>query len=495
MLTFLGICDVIILIRLISTHMKTKFTIAILFLLSFFSIGHAQEPVGGGEFKFNESKSPCLTEAQRDQVMEQIRNGIGILHAQNRLAYNQEQRGTHPLFSWPIKKADGVPYADVWGISGYVDHNAAYPNQLTDYNCGSHTYDTAAGYNHMGVDIFTWPFPWKMMDNNEVEIIAAAPGQILYTYDGQFDRSCDFNNNFWNTVYVQHADGSVAAYGHMKNGSVTTKSIGEMVEEGEYLGIVGSSGNSTGPHLHFEAYSEVEWNGEGQDVLIDPYAGPCNDFNDDSWWQTQRPYTNPNINAVLTHTTPPEFPTCPTTEITHESDQFDPGQQIYFTLFMRDQAAGTSIDLRLIRPDGTYLYGDAGSGWSHQFTENYTASWWWWTFNTLTMEGEWKWEATYLGQTVTHSFNVGTLGVGEENFSATTVYPNPFKDIVTISSNSTVQKAIVTDILGKKIKTLNNNGSHDGLKEVNLETLSKGVYFLILESDSGQKKTVKLVKE
>lgn len=66
-------------------------------------------------------------------------------------------------------------------------------------------------------------------------------GVILDVRDGNFDRSCSFNNNSWNAVYVRHSDGSVAWYGHLKNGSATTKTIGEEVEEGEYLGIVGSS--------------------------------------------------------------------------------------------------------------------------------------------------------------------------------------------------------------------------------------------------------------
>ena len=156
----------------------------------------------------------------------------------------------------------------MWSISNYVDHNSAYPNQLQDYNCGTKTYDTSSGYNHQGIDIFTWPFTWKMVDDNSVEIIAAAPGQIIAKGDGQFDRSCGFNNNPWNAVYVRHGDGSVAWYGHMKNGSLTTKNVGDFVNLGEYLGIVGSSGNSTGPHLHFEVYQNDTYTN-----LIDPYTG------------------------------------------------------------------------------------------------------------------------------------------------------------------------------------------------------------------------------
>jgi murein DD-endopeptidase MepM/ murein hydrolase activator NlpD len=107
------------------------------------------------------------------------------------------------------------------------------------------------------------------MDSNDVEIVSAAAGTILYKSDGNFDRSCTFNNNNWNAVYVQHSDGSVAWYGHMKAGTLTTKNVGASVAQGEYLGVVGSSGNSTGPHLHFEVY-------DSGNNLIDPYAGTCN---------------------------------------------------------------------------------------------------------------------------------------------------------------------------------------------------------------------------
>lgn len=49
-------------------------------------------------------------------------------------------------------------------------------------------------------------------------------------------------------VVVQHADGVVTAYGHMARIDV---SVGQSVAAGDVLGAVGSTGNSTGPHLHF----------------------------------------------------------------------------------------------------------------------------------------------------------------------------------------------------------------------------------------------------
>jgi len=471
--------------------MKSNFTqkLLIAFLFATFCNLTAQNfnpTTQGGEFIFNENKTPCLTIEQSDNIKTMLKSNIVMLKSQNRLAYsNTNRRGSHVLFGWPIKKKDGLNYNDVWGISNYVDHNTSFPNQLLDYDCGSKTYDLNSGYNHSGIDIFTWPFGWKMMDNDEVEIIAAAAGQIILKSDGQFDRNCAFNNSLWNAVFVRHNDGSTAWYGHMKNGSLTTKNVGDMVVQGEFLGIAGSSGSSTGPHLHFEVFTDDTFT-----QLVDPYTGTCNSLNTDSWWQNQKPYINPNINAVLTHSAQPVFNTCPTTETTNESNLFDALDSIYFGLYMRDQVAGTSINLKVIRPNDSEVF-----NWNFDFTANYNLSWWYWNFSDIyDMNGEWKWEATYQGQTVTHAFNVtGALSVGENDFNTTSIYPNPFNDVVNIISNSKITKARIVDVLGKTVLSIKN--SNEGISKLNLEKLSNGMYFLTLEGDSNQKKTIKLIKE
>ncbi len=471
--------------------MKSKTTLLILVLLSIYFC-NAQtlgDPNGGGEFVFNADKNPCLTDTQREEVMADIKNGIQELKQQNRLAYNSANRRVPPLFIWPIKKKDDLEYNDVWGISNYVDQNPAFPNQILDYNCGARTYDVANGYNHAGIDIFNWPFQWKLMDNDAVEIIAAAAGQILAKVGSRIDRSCSLNGSNWNFVYIQHADGSVAVYGHMKQNSPTPKNVGDMVAEGEYLGIVGSSGNSTGPHLHFEVYSEIEWNGVGQDILVDPYAGACNSMNVDSWWQNQKPYNNPNINAALTHSAPPEFPACPTQEITHENDAFATGETVYLAAYLRDQVAGTNLNLTILKPDNTVY-----STWTHFLTDNFIASYWYWTNNIPSIAGNWTWQITYQGQTVNHNFTMGTLNIDEKDFDTTSIYPNPFNDVININSTTKIKKASIIDILGKTVFVVNEN-SAEGIKELNLAGLSKGMYFVTLEGEENQKKTIKLIKK
>src|SRR5258706_5142025 len=104
------------------------------------------------------------------------------------------------------------------------------------------------------------------MDDQDVVITAGAPGVIPNRADGNADRSCAAleTNGDWNAVYVSHADGSVAWYGHLKKDSLTPKQVGDAVVAGEYLGIMGSSGFSTGPHLHLELY-------DASGALVDPF--------------------------------------------------------------------------------------------------------------------------------------------------------------------------------------------------------------------------------
>lgn len=469
--------------------MKSKITLLTLILIFVAFSGYTQisfEPASSGEYIFNANNTPCLTAEERAAVKQDLQFKVEELRRQNRLAFAQNRRGNHPLFIWPVQKASDVTYNEIWGVSNYVDHNPATPNQLTDYNCDTRTYDTTSGYNHQGLDIFTWPFGWKMMDDDDVEIIAAAAGQIIAKHDGEFDRSCDFSTSTpWNAVFVQHSDGSVAWYGHMKNGSTTSKGIGDMVAQGEYLGIVGSSGTSTGPHLHFEVYTDNTYT-----QLVDPYDGPCNGLNADSWWQSQKPHVNPGINAVITQTDAPVFPSCPNVETSNASNQFETSDTIYFGLYLRDQVNGSSANLKIIRPDDSILY-----DFNFDMTVSYYASWAYWYYQgVFDMEGDWTWQATYGGETVSHTFNVDDpLSVDEDDFSTTSIYPNPFNDIINISSTKKIVKAKVIDILGKTIFSIEEFS--EGISTINLSTISNGMYILKLESDSNETKTIQLIKK
>ncbi len=72
-------------------------------------------------------------------------------------------------------------------------------------------------------------------------VFAAADGVITVR---------ESQRGYGNVVYIKHADGSETRYGHMSG--FTDIQPGQVIREGEQIGFVGSTGVSTGPHLHFE---------------------------------------------------------------------------------------------------------------------------------------------------------------------------------------------------------------------------------------------------
>ena len=69
-----------------------------------------------------------------------------------------------------------------------------------------------------------------------------------------------YNNSYGNYVVIDHGNGNSTLYAHMSSRSV---SEGQMISQGQEVGKVGSTGSSTGNHLHFNVY----YNGNLQNPL------------------------------------------------------------------------------------------------------------------------------------------------------------------------------------------------------------------------------------
>lgn len=396
----------------------TRIAFAALILLAAMQAAQARPPDGHGhEFVDRHEHSDHLAPEERERIERELARASQELERAGKLMRGAGTIDPNSL-GWPLRARSGFEFDDYHGISNFVDLDSDFPGHLLDYMCNERTYDLDSGYNHAGVDYFLWPFAWRMMDQEMIEIVAIAPGTILAKHDGNDDRSCSLGGAIWNAVYVQHGDGSVAWYGHMKENSLTDKNVGESVAAGEFLGLVGSSGNSTGPHLHLELRSS---SAVGADIY-EAHAGACRAG--DSLWQDQRAYYDTALNGVGVHFAEPSMAvSCPDPgqEAAALAEQIPLGDPVWFTIFVRDALdTQPNIDLTLYRPDGQIYH-----QWSFDYNPgqptHHPGAFWWWTWNSLgthpDFEGEWTFEASMGGQTVSWSFIHGELDtVFEDRF-------------------------------------------------------------------------------
>jgi len=144
-------------------------------------------------------------------------------------------------------------------VQNYVDVDSS--PDWHDFTCGQLTYD-----GHKGTD---FRVSWASYQAG-VEVLAAAPGTVLGVRDGVEDRDARGREDevrsigLGNAVIVEHDEGYVTTYAHMKQGSIQVRE-GDVVLRGQVLGLVGLSGLTTFPHLHFGVNHD--------EVVVCPFAG------------------------------------------------------------------------------------------------------------------------------------------------------------------------------------------------------------------------------
>lgn len=318
----------------------------------------------------------CVTEADYQTYMKPaIKKNIADLRAAGKLSIlNSAKMGGDVKLAWPLRMTDTYRYTDGvyqgWYIGNYADLNHAEGGMKDWWNCANwaptgYGFTRAKTYDgHNGCDISPYPFPWQMMDDESVDIVAAADGEVIHMYTGNsIDRNCDtphvfnweeFNGGYYgNFIALLHEDGSITVYGHMKTGTVADVEVGDQVVQGQYLGKMGSSGNSSGPHLHFEyrlcedcTYTEPWFKEDG-----------CNDDITESKWISQMPFKNPKVLRVATHNNLPVFKDCSeyeggSNETINTSNHFTTSEVLMISVAMQDFIVGDAITCDIISSSG-----------------------------------------------------------------------------------------------------------------------------------------------
>ena len=127
----------------------------------------------------------------------------------------------------------------IWPVTGYTDISSGYGPRIDPVS-------GKKGEFHPGIDIAA---------PTGTPIQAAASGTVIYAKFGEQPYG-----GYGNLVIIRHSSSLITMYGHCSKLLVT---VGQTVQQGQEIGLVGSTGKSTGSHCHFE----VRANGQHVDPM------------------------------------------------------------------------------------------------------------------------------------------------------------------------------------------------------------------------------------
>lgn len=130
------------------------------------------------------------------------------------------------------------------GDSGGGGGGAAYSTGFFIFPVASYTYISS----RFGERIH--PITGELKHHNGMDI-ASNMGTAVYAADGGKIVLAEWYGGYGNCIMIEHGNGYKTLYGHLSTIGVAE---GQYVSQGQTIGQVGSTGNSTGPHLHFEVY-------------------------------------------------------------------------------------------------------------------------------------------------------------------------------------------------------------------------------------------------
>lgn len=233
---------------------------------------------------------------------------------------------------------------------------------IRDFNCGRLTYD-----GHTGHDPYIRSFREQQIG---VPVFAVRDGVVIGVRDGEPDEN---TNNLDTTqranyVYMRHGTNERSQYVHLKRGSITV-TPGQFVPAGTQIGMVGSSGPSRAPHIHFETTIDGE--------AAEPLAGPCRTGNSALPHQEQQVITDRPIafGATFSRESFASYRSAPFDDAPHTGTFVAGNQRIYFKAELANVGASTSYSIKL-DPPGTRGDLIAAAGTLVSYDASVVSVWW-----------------------------------------------------------------------------------------------------------------------
>lgn len=291
------------------------------------------------------------------------------------------------------------PTKFAWPLAGKLFEDFGISNE-NDVDPSSNSVDqfgrTIYANGHIGWDIAPGPFS---ANDNGLEVLATADGIVTWASDGIFDREIETGKFATNGFGIDHGNGFASLYVHLRRDSITVKP-GDSVKAGQRLGLVGSSGNSSGPHLHFE----VTRNGRGVNLMIGREFYLTPDI-EDRFQRAGMTYLSVSNRPVIG---------ADYLESISSSRVFLANEVnraiLWFTVMGWKRPGPLTIETR--RPDGSLL-------WKYDFPMNYDAGFttignWWVDLPANAMPGKWKINYSYAGVPIGEDFfELANVGLGE----------------------------------------------------------------------------------
>lgn len=205
---------------------------------------------GGGRMDLQHP--PCVPE----ETLRAVQRASAEAREKLGLNVDPNSRGAGPLL-FPFYPIGGNHGNDIFH-GGFVDLDPTA--NIQTYGCLPFTYD-----GHAGIDTPLRSFGEQIAG---VPVFAVLDSICTFSQDGWPDMNTGggFQGNIIGLAPI--GESREIWYYHLKNGSVAV-SVGQFVKAGTQIGMVASSGNSYGPHLHFEVRDQPG------DVVYEPFAGPC----------------------------------------------------------------------------------------------------------------------------------------------------------------------------------------------------------------------------